>query len=158
MAANQANSAELAAKIAVTKAEKDVKYKNLGEGAKAGNQKKDRAALWGNTIAAAFEGLKVGAAGGAVAGSFVGPIGTAIGAIAGGLAGAIGAGIGGHAATRAAQKEGQAKEQEYTEAIAQAMARGDIENPTDATALSEWITTNLGVAADKAKEMAEELS
>lgn len=156
------SSAELAAKMAVMKAEDDVAYKNLSKGAKYGNQDAQNALLWSAVGAGALAGAGGGAAGGAALGTVAPGLGNAVGAVVGGiiggLAGGISAGVGAHAAVSAAQADTKKSDQEYTEAIAMAMAKGKIENPADQEQLSQWIQENLGIVPDVANKMAKELS
>ena len=162
MQASKASSAELAAKMRVARAENEVAYKNLSKGAKYGNQNAQNAVLWSAVGGGALTGAAGGAAGGAALGTVAPGVGNAIGAviggIIGGLAGGISAGVGAHAAVSAAQAGTKKSDQEYTEAIAKAMASGEIDNPADKEQLSQWIQENLDVVPDVADKMAKELS
>lgn len=162
MQASKASSAELAAKMSVARAENDVAYKNLSKGAKYGNQDAQDAILWSAVGGGALAGAAGGAAGGAALGTVAPGIGNAIGAviggILGGLAGGISAGVGAHAAVSAAQAGTKKSDQDYTEAIAKAMASGEIDNPADKEQLSQWIQENLDIVPEAADKMAKELS
>jgi gas vesicle protein len=153
-----AKNAQMMANVEVKKAENKVAYKELSDDAKFNSANGAYASAMAGSIAAgAAVGAGTGALTAGIAGSVVPVIGNVIGAgggaIIGGIVGAIGGVVAGAAAGEAAKTYAQEKDRDDTDALAKALASGEI--MSDAGSIADYLTNTLGYTADEAKELAE---